>query len=141
MNACSNPNAVSPLRAAMEARDVSAVCDAFAPDAVFHSPLTEGLAFKGREQIGLLTSVLFEVFEDFNYTDGVVSGDVGFLVARARVGGQPIEIVDHGWARTSASRRSPCFSALCRRPRRRCAPSAAVLDAERAAPGARLYPA
>ncbi len=96
MTGCSNPVALLPLAAAMEARDPSAVRDAFAPDAVFHSPLTEALAFKGREQIGLLTEVLFEVFEDFRYTDGVVSGDVGFLVARARVGGQPIEIVhDH----------------------------------------------
>jgi len=95
MAKCSDPSVLLPLAAAMEARDLSAVRDAFAPDAVFHSPLTEALAFKGREQIGLLASVLFEVFEDFNYTDGVVSGDVGFLVARARVGGQPIEIVDH----------------------------------------------
>ena len=42
-----------------------------------------------------VAEVLFEVFEDFDYTDGVVNGDVGFLVARARVGGQPIEMVDH----------------------------------------------
>ena len=95
MAKCSDPSVLLPLAAAMEARDLSAVRDAFSPDAVLHSPLTEALAFKGREQIGLLTSVLFEVFEDFNYTDGVVNGDVGFLVARARVGGQPVEIVDH----------------------------------------------
>jgi hypothetical protein len=95
MIGCSSSIARLPLAAAMEARDVSAMRDAFAPDAVFHSPLTEALAFKGREQIGLLAEVLFEVFEDFRYTGGVVSGDIGFLVARARVGGQLIEIVDH----------------------------------------------
>lgn len=79
----------------MEARDVAAVREAFAPNAIFHSPLTETLAFTGREQIGSLTSVLFEVFEGFRYTGEVLRGDTGFLVARARIGDQEIEIVDH----------------------------------------------
>jgi hypothetical protein len=39
--------------------------------------------------------VILEVFEDFHYTDELSDGDRGFLVARARVGGQAIEIVDH----------------------------------------------
>lgn len=95
MSALSEPRGVTPLRAAMEARDLSAVREAFAPDAIFHSPLTEALTFKGREQIGTLTSVLLEVFQDFRYTDEIVKGSAGFLVARARVGGEPIEIVDH----------------------------------------------
>lgn len=94
MDMGSDPGVVSPLAVAMQARDIAAVRQAFAPDAVFHSPLTEALAFAGRDQIGLLTSVLFEVFEDFRYTGEVVSGDVGFLTARARIGGQEIEIVD-----------------------------------------------
>jgi len=91
----SDPSVVSALAVAMKARDVAAVREAFAPDAIFHSPLTEALVFKGREQIGLLTSVLLEVFEDFRYTGEVLSGDAGFLTARARIGGQEIEIVDH----------------------------------------------
>ncbi len=90
-----HPEVVSALARAMQARDAAAVCEAFAPDAVFHSPLTEALAFEGREQIGLLTSVLLEVFEDFRYTGEILSGDTGFLVARARIGGEEIEIVDH----------------------------------------------
>jgi len=95
MDQQSRRGVVSALALAMEARDIAAVREAFAPDAIFHSPLTEGLAFKGREQIGLLTSVIFEVFEDFRYAGEVIDGDVGFLVARARIGGQEIEIVDH----------------------------------------------
>ncbi len=95
MAVCSHPGVVSALATAMEARDIAAVREAFAPDAIFHSPLTEALAFRGREQIGLLTSVLLEVFEDFRYTGEVLSGDTGFLNARARIGGQEIEIVDH----------------------------------------------
>jgi hypothetical protein len=95
MGVRSDPGVVSPLAKAMYVRDVAAVREAFTPNAIFHSPLTEALAFKGREQIGLLASVLFEVFEDLRYTDEVLNGDVGFLVARARIGGQAIEIVDH----------------------------------------------
>ena len=90
-----DPGVVSPLATAMYARDVAAVRDAFTPDAILHSPLTEALAFKGRDQIGLLVSVLFEVFEDFRYTREVMGDDVGFLVARARIGGEEIEMVDH----------------------------------------------
>lgn len=85
----------SSLREAMEARDLPAIGNAFAADAVFHSPLTEKLTFKGREQIGGLLQVILEVFEDFHYTDELHDERGGFLVARARIGGQNIEIVDH----------------------------------------------
>ena len=43
-----------PLRSAMEARDLGAAVDAFAPDAVVRSPLTDKLTFNGHEQIGAL---------------------------------------------------------------------------------------
>ncbi len=90
------PNPVkSALRAAMEARDLPAIVDSFAPDAVFRSPLTSKLAFTGREQIGALTKVILEVFDDFRYTDEVRNESTAFLVSRARIGGQDIEIVDH----------------------------------------------
>ena len=49
------------LRRAMEARDMAAVLEAFAPDAVLHSPLTDRLAFAGREQIGTITQIVLEV--------------------------------------------------------------------------------
>jgi hypothetical protein len=89
------PNqAVLPLRAAMEARDVAAVVDAFAPDAVLRSPLTARLTFTGREQIGALAQVLVEVLDDLRYTDEACDGTTGFLAWRARIGGQQIEGVD-----------------------------------------------
>lgn len=87
--------AKSPLRTAMEARDLPAISNAFAPDAVFHSPLTERLNFNGREQIGALLRVILDAFEGFRYTDELHDERGGFLVARARIGGQDIEIVDH----------------------------------------------
>lgn len=86
--------AVLPIRAAMEARDVAAIVDAFAPDAVFRSPLTNRLAFTGHDQIGALARVLIEVLEDFRYTDEACIGSIGFLAWTARIGGQEIEGVD-----------------------------------------------
>ena len=84
-----------PLRRAMEARDLDAIMDAFAPDAVFRSPLTAKLTFKGRQQIGALAQIVLDVFDDFHYTDEARSENAAFLVARARVDGQDIEMVDH----------------------------------------------
>jgi ketosteroid isomerase-like protein len=64
-----NTSTKSALRVAMEARDLSAIVDAFAPDAEFRSPLTEKLTFKGHEEITAIISVIPGVFEDFHYTD------------------------------------------------------------------------
>ena len=84
-----------PLRAAMEARDVSAVVDCFAPDAVFRSPFTANLVFTGAEQIRALISVVLEALDDLHYTDEVRGENSAFLSARARIGGQDIELTDH----------------------------------------------
>lgn len=89
-----NP-AVLPLRAAMQARDVAAIVDAFAPDAVFRSPLTDRLTFTGHEQIAALARVLTEELEDLRYTDEACIGNIGFLAWTAHIGGQQIEGVDH----------------------------------------------
>jgi hypothetical protein len=78
----------------MEARDVAAVVQAFAPDANIHSPLTARLTFTGHDQIGAIISVIFDVFDDLYYTDELHSESTGYLVSRARVDGQDIKIVD-----------------------------------------------
>src|ERR1700728_1151840 len=83
------------LRAAMERRDIRAVADAFAVDAAFHSPLTDKLTFRGREQIAALAGIVLEVFENFRYTDEIMGDEKGFLVGRAKVGGREIAFVDH----------------------------------------------
>jgi SnoaL-like domain len=89
------PAQVLPLRAAMEARDLVAACNAFAPHAVLYSPLTRGLAFEGREQIGALIEVLLDALVDLRYTAEGRGGDSAFLVASARVGGEQLELADH----------------------------------------------
>jgi SnoaL-like domain len=94
MPAIESARTVGLFRDAMEARDVAAVVDLFAPDAVFHSPLTERLAFTGPEQIGPLTEVVFQVFDDLRYTDEGTGDGTGYLVWRARIGDLDIESVD-----------------------------------------------
>lgn len=84
-----------PLRKAMEERDLVAATNAFAPDAVFNSPLTNKLVFRGREQIGALIEIVLEDFHDFRYTAEGRTEDAAFLVARANIDGQDIELVDH----------------------------------------------
>jgi hypothetical protein len=79
----------------MEARDLPAALDAFAPDAVIRSPLTDRLTFKGRAQIGALLEVILDVFEGLHYTDELRSGDRAVIVADARVAGKELEMVDH----------------------------------------------
>jgi hypothetical protein len=86
---------VLPFRAAMEARDLTAATEAFAPNAVCRSPLTDRLAFTGREQIRTLMEVVLEVFEGLRYTDELRAGDRAVLVAEARVAGSELELVDH----------------------------------------------
>ena len=73
---------------------MAAVVGAFAPDAVFRSPLTTRLAFTGHEQIGALVQVLFDVLEDLRYTDEACDGSTGLLAWRASIEDQQIEGVD-----------------------------------------------
>jgi hypothetical protein len=87
--------AVLPFRAGIEAGDLAAVVDAFAPDAVVHSPITDALRFEGLEQIGAVFRVILDVFDGIRYTDELRSGDSAVLVASARVDGTDIEIADH----------------------------------------------
>jgi hypothetical protein len=83
------------FRAAMEARDLAAAVDTFAPDAVLRSPFTDKLTFNGHHQIAAVTEVILDVFDDLQYTDELRSEDTAFLVGHARIDGQHIEWVDH----------------------------------------------
>src|SRR5271170_3385583 len=87
--------ATLPLRAGIEAGDLAAVVDAFAPDAVVRSPITGALTFAGREQIRAVFGVILDVFKDIRYTDELRGDDSAVLVASAQVDGTDIELVDH----------------------------------------------
>jgi len=82
-----------PFRAAVEARDRAAMLDALAPDVMLYSPITFK-PFEGRDAVSVLFTVLFEVFEDFRYTDELAGPGVQGLVFRARVGDREVEGID-----------------------------------------------
>jgi hypothetical protein len=95
VSALADSPAKLPLRTAMEARDLAAVMDTFAPDAVVRSPFTSSLAFEGHEQVYTIMQLILEVFEDLHYTDELQGSDSAVLVATALVGGSEVHMVDH----------------------------------------------
>lgn len=95
MSAPAEETAKLDLRVAMEAGNLDAAVDAFAPDAVLRSPLTGRFTFNGREQIEAVTGVVLGVLDDLRYTDQLVCGDRAVLVAGARVSGRELEMIEH----------------------------------------------
>jgi hypothetical protein len=84
------------FRRAFEARDMTALADALAPEVVLHSPITSSFRFEGRDEVAALLETVSGVFEDFHYLHefGDADGDVGALVFAARVGGQQLQGTD-----------------------------------------------
>jgi len=95
MSEVAQQSTISGLRAAMEAGDAAEALAAFAPDAVFRSPLTGRLEFRGPEQIAGITAAVLELFEGIDYTTELSDGTTGVLVGRTRVLGRELEFVDH----------------------------------------------
>ena len=84
-----------PIRAAMEARDRTAVVDAFAEDAIFRSPLTTSLVFTGRGQIEALIDVLLDALEDLSYSDELIADHTAVLVGTMQLRGVSVDFIDH----------------------------------------------
>jgi len=82
----------TPLRAAFEARDHSAVVAALAPDVVLNSPIFDK-PFSGIDEAGDLFAVLLEVLTPLEYLDEI-PGDPHILHFRAEVDGTELEGVD-----------------------------------------------
>ncbi|MFA1541119.1 nuclear transport factor 2 family protein [Actinomadura monticuli] len=88
------------FRAAVEAKDLAAVTRALDPGIEFRSPVMVK-PYIGRETVTALLAVLFEVFEEFQYTDDLVSRAPNgggppsqALVFDARVMGKSVQGVD-----------------------------------------------
>lgn len=81
------------FRAAVETGDVSRVSGLLAEQITFHSPITFH-PFVGREVVTALLSIVVELFEDFRYTDELITGATAALVFRARVGDRELEGID-----------------------------------------------
>ena len=82
-----------PFRTAVEARDHEAMTAALAPDVQFHSPVAFR-PFDGREATAGVLAAIMSVFEDFEYTDELESGDTVALLFRARVGDKSVQGID-----------------------------------------------
>ncbi len=81
------------FRAAVEAKDLSAIEDVFAEDASFRSPVVFK-PYEGREQISVVLGAALRVFEDFRYREQVETGDTAVLTFEARVGDKQLQGVD-----------------------------------------------
>jgi hypothetical protein len=81
------------FRLAVERRDLEAAAELFAEDIVFHSPVTFH-PFVGRDTVTRLLGEVVQVFEDFRYTDELVTERAHALIFRASVADKEIEGVD-----------------------------------------------
>jgi hypothetical protein len=85
--------ATTALRAAAERGDADAVAELFAPDVVFHSPLTARVRFEGKEEVAALHRDIFAVLEDLHTTEPLSLGDTRSFSFRARVRGEELEAI------------------------------------------------
>jgi len=86
-------SAADTFRAGVEAKDVGAALEALADDVVFHSPVTFR-AFEGKPVVSHVLRTVFEVFEDFRYTDHLREGATSILVFKANVGDRAVDGID-----------------------------------------------
>jgi hypothetical protein len=86
-------SAAARFRAAAERGDVDAIGDLFAPNIVFHSPVTFH-PFVGRETVTGLITLVAQTFENFSYTDALEADGAHALIFRASVAGREIEGID-----------------------------------------------
>jgi hypothetical protein len=75
-------------RQASERKDVAGMVACLAPDVVLVSPITDGFAFRGREQLRALLEDVMAVVDDVRYTTDVGDGSTRVLRLEARVGPQ-----------------------------------------------------
>lgn len=81
------------LRQAIESKDRAKYSALLAEDVLFLSPVEE-VPQIGREAVSQVLSIVFEIFQDFQYTDQFDGEGTHVLVFRARVGEIPVEGVD-----------------------------------------------
>jgi ketosteroid isomerase-like protein len=85
--------AITALRVASERGDADAVAELFAPDVVFHSPITARIRFEGKDEVTALHRDIFAVLEDLETTEPLELGDTRSFSFRARVRGMELEAV------------------------------------------------
>lgn len=84
----------SAFRRAVEAHDIEAAAALLANDVTFHSPAVFK-AYHGAPTVSHLLRTVYEVFEDFRYTDELTGADgVHALIFEARVGDRQVQGMD-----------------------------------------------
>lgn len=79
------------MRAAAEANDVDGVLATCAVDVVLHSPITDRVVFRGREEVGEVLRAVFATLEDMRYFADVGDQRTRALFYQASVGSQSLE--------------------------------------------------
>jgi hypothetical protein len=82
-----------PFREAVERADLEAAVALLADDVVFRSPAVFK-PYEGRERVATILRTVFEVFEDFRYTDELDGPGVHGLLFDARVGDRSLQGID-----------------------------------------------
>ncbi|HET6288129.1 MAG TPA: nuclear transport factor 2 family protein [Amycolatopsis sp.] len=78
-------------RRALETRDVELALNAFAPDAVVRSPLTDRVRFTGHAELRPLLEVAYAHLRDVRFHTDTGDGRTRVVVYTARIGGEEIE--------------------------------------------------
>ncbi|HEY4810612.1 MAG TPA: nuclear transport factor 2 family protein [Solirubrobacteraceae bacterium] len=86
-------NAANEFRAAVERSDIQAASELLAADVVFHSPVTFH-PFIGRDTVTRLLTLVSQTFEDFRYTDELVTDGAHALIFKAAIDGKQLEGID-----------------------------------------------
>ena len=81
------------FRQAVEAQDLDAAIALLHDDVQLHSPFAHR-PFDGKEAAAEVLRNVFEVFEDFGYTDALEGEDASGLVFGARVGDKRVQGLD-----------------------------------------------
>lgn len=83
---------IAEFRAASEANDLDRFVDTLAPDAELVSPLLARGVIRGREDLRLLFAAVYGSLSELRWTEEIMDGDRGFMIAEARIG--PFRIDD-----------------------------------------------
>jgi hypothetical protein len=85
-------DAIAEYRAASEANDLDRFVDILAPDAELVSPLLARGVIRGKTDLALLFAAVYSSLSELRWTEAVMDGDRGFMIAEARLG--PFRIYD-----------------------------------------------
>ena len=79
-------DAIAEYRAASEANDLDRFIDTLAPDAELVSPLLARGVIRGKKDLRLLFEAVYSSLSELHWTQEIIDGDRGFMIAKARVG-------------------------------------------------------